>query len=67
MGSAFFWRGDRSFRVRVVSLTFRNDSASRNDSVYTSFSQPRNKKVRYTCTHLVHSATDQVKAVRELT
>ena len=35
--------------------------------VYASFSQPWYKKVRYACTYLLLSATDQMKAVRELT
>ena len=35
--------------------------------VYASFSQPQYKTVRYVCIYLVLSATDQAKAVRELT
>ena len=35
--------------------------------VYASLFQPIYKKVRYACIYLVLSATDQAKAVRELT
>ena len=35
--------------------------------VHASFSQPSYKRVRYACVYLFLSATDQAKAVRELT
>ena len=49
--------------VLVVPLK-RETSASH---VYASFSQPEYKVVRYASVYLVLSATDQTKAVRELT
>jgi len=66
---------DRSFRKRVVSLTFRSPTSyvvplrSETSAVheYASFSQKRKKKVRYACIYLFLSATDQAKAVREVT
>ena len=62
---------DRSFRKRVVSSTsyvvpLRSQTSAAHK--YASFSQPSYKIVRYACTvYLVLSATDQAKAVREVT
>ena len=69
------YHGDRSFRLRVLSLTSRSPtsyvdplrSETSGVHVYALFSQPRYKKARYACLYLVLSATDQAKAVRELT
>ena len=49
--------------VLVVPLKSETSAAQ----VYASFSQPGYKVVRYASVYLVVSATDQVKAVRELT
>ena len=66
--------GDRSFRPRVLlasrSLTsyvvpLRRETSAAH--VYASYSHPWYKKVRLACIYLVLSATDQAKAVRELT
>ena len=62
--------GDRSFRLRVISLTsyvvpLRSETSAAH--VYASFSQPWYKKVRYASIYLLLSATDQAKAVRGLT
>ena len=67
--------GDQSFRLRVVSLTSRSLTSYvvplRNETsaarVYASFSQPWYKKVQYARIYFVLSATDQEKAVKELT
>ena len=67
--------GDRSFRLRVVSLTSRSltsyvvplRSETSAVHVYASFSQPWYKKVRYARIYFVLSATDKEKAVKELT
>ena len=69
------YHGDRSFRLRVLSLTSRSPTSYvdplRSETsaahVYALFSQPWHKKARYACVYLVLSATDQAKAVRELT
>ena len=60
----------RPFRQRVVSLTsyvvpLRSGTSAAN--IYASFSRSWYKKVRYACIYLVLSATDQAKAVGELT
>ena len=62
--------GDRSFRLRVVSLPsyvvpLRSETSAAH--VYSSFAQPWYKKVRYACIYLVLLATDKAKVVRELT
>ena len=67
--------GNRSFHLRVVSLTTRSltsyavspRSETSATHVYASFSQPWYKKVLYACVYFVLSATDRAKAVRELT
>ena len=66
---------DRSFRLRVVSLTSRSlmsyvvplRSETSAAHVYASFSQPWYKNVRYACRYFAVSPTDQAKAVKELT
>ena len=52
------------FHLRVTSRFANVPFAAH---VYASFSQPRYKKVRYACIYFVLSATDQEKAVKELT